>query len=133
MAQAAASMSSMTGMQIYQQSERSSPAGGVGQQIYQNSERNRGTSVPRYAAGGQFIATRATPFIAGEGSENELVTITPFSQMRAQNTASFAGAEMGSTSTINLGVTLSSELKAEIINKTLDRVALVVERVRREK
>jgi hypothetical protein len=89
--------------------------------------------IPQYAAGGQFVATRATPFIAGEGSENELVTITPFSQMRAQNTASFAGGDLGSTSTINLGVTLSSELKAEIINKTLDRVALVVERVRREK
>ena len=34
---------------------------------------------------------------------------------------------------IKLAVTLSPDLNAEIINKTLDKVALVVEHVRREK
>jgi hypothetical protein len=124
-------MAQMTGMQIYQQSERGSIPGGLGQQIYQQSERG---SVPRYAKGGQFITTRPTQFIAGEAGP-EMVTVTPLSQiMDSTNITGQAGTRGTDGQTqISVTVDLSPDLEARVISKAMDSTAAVVSQVRRGK
>jgi hypothetical protein len=139
-------MAGMAGMQIYQQSERgslsaaspflgsSSGAGGTQNPPVQNRPTPGPNRIPQYASGGQFIATRATPFIAGEAGP-EMVTVTPLSQIMDSASITGQAGTRGAAGQTQISVTvdLSPDLEARVIDNALEGASNVIAQVRRAK
>lgn len=104
--------------------------------IYPNPQGTKGAagvgSGRRYAEGGSVIADRPTTATFGERGL-EMATFTPLGRNGKDVSKVFGdlGGAMGGN--LQLGIMLSPDLRAEIINTTMDKVALNIEHTRRER
>lgn len=90
------------------------------------------TAPRRYAEGGTHIADRPTTVTFGEAGL-EMAQFTPLGRNGKDVNKIFGdlGGAMGGS--LQLGIMLSPDLRAEIINTTMDKVALNIEHTRRER
>lgn len=86
------------------------------------------------ASGGQFIATRPTNLTVGEGNKPEIVSVIPLAKLLGGSLGiNGTGGSNGMNGKIEVAVSLSAGLEAEIVNKAMDGVGEVVSRVNRSK
>lgn len=95
-----------------------------------------GNMIPGYANGGAFLATRPTVAQFGEGSEAELVTATPISQLPRLFESLMVNGESGrdgQNGRLVVDLNLSPDLEARVVNRAMDGTAEVVSRINRNK
>jgi hypothetical protein len=90
------------------------------------------------ASGGQFVATKPTSALFGEGGEPELVTVTPLSKLASlRGKQPINGADgmdgRNGQQRIVLDMNLSPDLEARVIERAMDGTADVISKINRSK
>lgn len=89
------------------------------------------------ASGGQFVTTKPTSMMVGEGGEPELVQVTPLSQLNSmrgrQPSNGMDGSDGMSQQKVSIDLNLSPDLEARVVSKALKDTADIITRVRRSK
>lgn len=91
----------------------------------------------RYAEGGSMIADRPTTVTFGDGTVPEMATFTPLGRRGMDVNKLFANVSGGAggdgSGKIEIGVTLSPDLEARVVNKAMDGTANVIAKIQNSK
>lgn len=96
----------------------------------------KGGGVYKYAEGGTMIADRPTTVTFGEGQGLEMATFTPLNKTGRDVNKLFTNLGQGGGSmdgTLEVDVTLSPDLEARIVKRSMDETAGIITRVKNSK